>query len=203
MLTCSWVTVWQRGQRTECFLNRALLIVRARHQKILKPWGLVDNTERMCAGPTFYDTPPGTIPKIRLPVTVVCLDSVFSLEFPSVERFSTFYSSWFIPTDWSVRAEGENIMLYSNHYDSFKRRTPRLHCRCIPCLHPSPSPDWSDICRRSILMPFVARHQPTRQLILSDQNLSISAWPPFHSSPQRLCPTVSSPFTGLIRWVLP
>lgn len=71
-------------------------------------------------------------------LTVVCLDSVFSLEFPSVECFSTFYSSWFIPTDWSVRAEGENIMFYSNHYDSFKQWTPRLHCRCIPCLHPSP-----------------------------------------------------------------
>lgn len=136
-------------------------------------------------------------------LTVLCLDSVFSLEFPSVECFSTFYFSWFIPTDWSVRAEGENIMFYSNHYDSFKQWTPRLHCRCIPCLHLSPSPDWSDICPHSILMPFVARHQLTRQLILSDQNLSISAWPPFHSSPQRLCPTVFSPFTVLIRWVLP
>lgn len=79
-------------------------------------------------------------------LTVVCLDSVFSLEFPSVECFSTFYFSWFIPTDWSVRAEGENIMFYSNHYDSFKQWTPRLHCRCIPCLHPSSSTDWSDSC---------------------------------------------------------
>lgn len=95
-------------------------------------------------------------------LTVVCLDSVFSLEFPSVECFSKFYSSWFIPTDWSVRAEGENIMFYSNHYDSFKQWTPRLHCRCIPCLHPSPSPDWSDICLHSIQMPFVAQHQLTR-----------------------------------------
>lgn len=44
-----------------------------------------------------------------------------------------------------MRAESKNIMCYSNHYDSFRQWTPRLHCWCIPCLHPSPSPDWSDI----------------------------------------------------------
>lgn len=70
--------------------------------------------------------------------TVVCLDSAVSLEFPSVECSSAFYSSWFVPTDWSARAEGGNIMFYSNHCDSFKQWTPRLHFRCIPCLHPSP-----------------------------------------------------------------
>lgn len=42
---------------------------------------------------------------------------------------------------------------------------------------PATSPDWSGICPRTVLIPFVARHQPTRQLIRSDQNLSISAWP--------------------------
>ncbi|CAB1429424.1 unnamed protein product [Pleuronectes platessa] len=40
-------------------------------QNILRPLGLGDNMERLRAGPTFYDTPPGTVPKIRLPPSLL------------------------------------------------------------------------------------------------------------------------------------
>lgn len=52
-------------------------------------------------------------------LAAVCLDWVFSLEFQCVAFFPTFYSGWFIPTDWSVMAEGENIVVCCNHCDSF------------------------------------------------------------------------------------
>lgn len=128
-------------------------------------------------------------------VTVVRLDSVFSLEFPHVEPFSTFYCIWFIPTDWSVEAERENIMFYSKHCESFRQWTPRLHCPCIPCLHPSISPDWSHGCPLSIHKLFVS--QLTRlRLIRSLRSKSVSF---FHSWPRQLFPTVLSPFK--IKWV--
>lgn len=102
-------------------VQSSLHVIRARHQNILKLWGLVDNMERMCAGPTFYDTPPGTVPEIRLPDWLLSVSGLgsLSLEFPSVACSSAFYSSWFVPTDWSARAEGGNIMFCSNHCDSF------------------------------------------------------------------------------------
>lgn len=203
MVTCSWVTMWQRGQRTQCFLTSPLVTVQPSHTEHFEALRSGrQHGENVCWADILRHTTRHDSQDPPAWLTVVCLDSVFSLEFPSVECFSTFYSSWFIPTDWSVRAEGENIMFYSNHYDSFKQWTPRLHCRCIPCLHPSFSTDWSDSWPHSIQRPFVARHQLTRRLIHADQNLSVSAWPPFHSSPQRLFSTVFSPFTGLIRWVL-
>lgn len=163
MLSCSWVTVWQWGQRTECFLSRTLLIVRARHQNILKPWGLVDNTEGMCAGPRFYDTPPGTIPKIRLPDWLLCVWTRFSLW--NFRLWSV--SQHFIPADlfqlievWGLRARILcSIPTTMTHLSSeHPASTAGASLVYIPAL----SPDWNDICPRSILMPFVAWRQLTR-----------------------------------------
>lgn len=102
--------------------DSSLLIVWARHQNILKLWG--QHGENVCwADILRHETRHGS----RDPpawLTVVRLDSAFSLEFPSAECSSTLYSSWFIPTDWSVRAKGGNIMFYSNHCDSFNTPPP-------------------------------------------------------------------------------
>lgn len=181
----------------------ALLIVRARHQNILKLWGLVDNTERLCAGPHFRTHHQARFHTQRVQTHVVCLDSAFSLEFPSVECSSAFYSSWFFPTDWSARAEGGNIMFYSNHCDSFKQWTPRLHFRCSPCLHPSPFSRlkwylpayYSNSFRSSASTDKAADPLGSKSVHLRMAS--------FHSRPRWLCPTVFSPFTGRIWWVLP
>lgn len=136
---------------------------------------LLDNIEAAGACPTFYDTAPGTFLKIHPPawLTVVSLNPTFSLEFPSVDCSSLFQLSY----SKRLKCEGGNIVFHCNCCDSFKERTPRLHFQCIPCSHPSPSLDWSDICLSGTLIPFAALHQLTRQLICSDQKLSVSAWP--------------------------
>lgn len=111
-------------------------------------------------------------------LAVLCLDSAFSLEFPSAVCPSAFYSNWFIPTDWSARGWGRGILCsiptavthLSSEHPASTSGASRVYI-------PATSPDWSGICPRTVLIPFVARHQPTRQLIRSDQNLSISAWP--------------------------
>lgn len=184
--------------------DRALLIVRARHQNILKLWGLVDDTERLCAGPTFYDTPPGTFPKIWLPDGLLCVWtrlSLWNFHLWSVPQH-------FIPADLfqliEVRGPRAGILCsIPTTVTHLSSEHPASTSGASLVYIPAPSPDWSGICPRTILIPFVARHQLTRQLIRSDQNLSISALASFHSSPRWLCPTVFSPFTGRIWWVLP
>ncbi len=88
-------------------LNAFCSSYKARHQNIFKPWGLVDNMRKMCAGPTFYDTPPGTIPKIRLPDWLLCVWTRVSLWNFCLESVSQH----FIPADlfqlievWGLRA---------------------------------------------------------------------------------------------------
>lgn len=158
--------------------DRALLIVRARHQNILKLWGLVDDTERLCAGPTFYDTPPGTFPKIWLPDGLLCVWtrlSLWNFHLWSVPQH-------FIPADLfqliEVRGPRAGILCsIPTTVTHLSSEHPASTSGASLVYIPAPSPDWSGICPRTILIPFVARHQLTRQLIRSDQNLSISAWP--------------------------
>lgn len=91
-----------------------------------------------------------------------------------------------------------NIMFYSNRCDSFKQRAPRLHFRCIPCLHPSyfsrlkwylPAYRTNSFCRSA------STDKAADPLGSKSVHLRVAS---FHSSPPRLCPTVSSPFTGRI-----
>lgn len=132
------------------------------HQNIVKPWGLVDNMERMCAGPTFYDTPPGTLPEIPLTDSLLCVWTRLPLW-----NFHLIYSNWLmagilcsIPT---------TLTHLSTEHPASTSSASLVYILVL-------SPDWSDICMRTTI-PSQPRSQLTRQLIHIDQNLSSSAWP--------------------------
>lgn len=150
-------------------------------------------------GPHFYDTPPGTVPEIRLPDWLFCVWtrlSPWNFHLQCVPQH-------FIPTDLFQPIEvrglrAGNIMFYSNRCDSFKQRAPRLHFRCIPCLHPNhfsrlkwylPAYRTNSFCRSA------STDKAADPLGSKSVHLRVAS---FHSSPPRLCPTVSSPFTGRI-----
>lgn len=103
--------------------DRFLVIARARHQNILNLWG--QHGESVCWADILRQENQAWFP--RSACLIDCCEPglcSLSLEFPSVACSSTFYSSWFIPTDWSVRAKGGSITFYSNRCDSFKQNTP-------------------------------------------------------------------------------
>ena len=70
---------WYVLTRSRVPVRQSLQTPEPDSQNILLPLGLGDNTERLRAGPTFYDTPPGTVPKIRLPLCLLCVWTRFSL----------------------------------------------------------------------------------------------------------------------------
>lgn len=188
-------------------VQSSLHVIRARHQNTLKLWGLVDNMERMCAGPTFYDTPPGTVPEIRLPDWLLSVSGLGSPSLSGISICSVFLSILFqlICSNW-LKCEGRGREYYVLFQPPWLILSSEYHASTSGAslvYIPAPSPDWSGICPRTILIPFVAQHQPTRQLICSDRKSVPLRVASFHSSPRQLGPTVSSPFTGRIWWVLP
>lgn len=163
--TCSRVTVWQR----------ALLVHTPEHCETLRSGrqhgGNVcgANILRHATRHTSRDPPDW--------LTLVCLDSASSLEFPSdlfqliEERGLRAGILCSIPTTWTH--------LSSEHPAS----TSSASLVYILVL----SPDWSHICVRTTIPP-QPRSQPTRQLIHIDQNLSWLRVALFHSNPPPLQP---------------